>query len=211
MSSSDSEDEKEFQLFPLSDLPTLPDLESIQATLKSSLENASQGEIGQRGEVYFIAQAILVLCILGGGVPYFGDTLLFLAGPGLLILGAAVIVAGLVGLGATDGITPWPKPLEKTELVTTGIYSYIRHPMYAGLLSSMMGISVLSESAIRVLLTFVLYLVLDAKANYEESELNLLLPEYADYQDNLVKGRFFPAAILELFENSVESFNNTEV
>lgn len=203
VSSSDNEVEAEIKPSSYS-IPDVPDVESLQEMLRVSIDNASQGTFGQRGEVYFITQAFLVLCILAGGVPYIGDTLSFIAGPGLLAIGSLTIIAALVELGSADGITPWPKPIDDAELVSTGIYGLIRHPMYAGLISLMMGLSILSDSASRLLLTFVLYLVLDAKASYEESELTLLVPGYSDYKDNLVKGRFFPRGIVESFETFIE-------
>ena len=189
------------------DIPEVPDIETIQARFKATVKNTFEGELGQRGEAYFLAQALLVICILIGDVPYIGDVLSFLIGPGLLLAGAATIVSAVGELSSTDGISPWPTALDKAELVDTGAYGYVRHPMYAGLLATMMGFSVLTGSATRVLLTFGLYLVLDAKVDYEETDLLKSVEDYSDYKET-VKGKFFPGQITESVENLIEGLRN---
>ena len=73
-----------------------------------------------------------------------------------------------------------------------GIYASVRHPMYAGLLCGMTGLSLLTDSVTRLLLTGGLYLVLDAKSDYEEEKLvDAYGSEYEGYRSE-VQGKFLP-------------------
>lgn len=158
------------------------------------LGNILSGEFGQRGEVYVATQVFLVLCILFGGLPVLGDFLNFVCGPVLMAVGAGFCALGLVDMGSS--LSPWPVPTGD-ELVTDGIYSKVRHPLYAGLLAIMAGFSVLTGSAPRLLLTAALWYTLDLKSDYEEKELIKEHAEYEAYQEE-VPGKFFPQEIVAL-------------
>lgn len=170
------------------------DFSSIQnIDLDSIVENTMEGNLGERGELYFAAQAAIVLCILGGGIPVIGDFLMLLLGPGLLFAGLGVIVVAVGDMGSS--LSPWPKATTK-GLITDGLFSQMRHPIYAGLLASCAGLSVVSQSATRLLLTVVLLYILDVKTDYEEADLRAIYPEYEDYSQK-VTGKFFPQGILD--------------
>jgi protein-S-isoprenylcysteine O-methyltransferase Ste14 len=137
-----------------------------------------------------------LFCILIGGVPFFGDLLKFLLGPELFVVGLAAIFLGAKNLGG--GLTPFPVPVESSEegLVSDGIYEQVRHPMYAGLLASCAGFSILTGSATRLLLTALLIYVLDVKSDFEEEGLMRKYPvEYVAYMKE-VEGKFFPQKLL---------------
>ena len=82
-------------------------------------------------------------------------------------------------------------PVEGNELKTTGAFSYVRHPIYGGLLVAATGLSVATESFQRLLVVFLLYLLLDAKSAYEEKELERIHPAYRAYKQ--VTPKFFPS------------------
>lgn len=156
--------------------------------------NTMEGEVGQRGEIYSVAQAVIILCILSGGVPFIGDKLTILVGPGLFLLGAAAMVLGVSDLGTA--LTPWPVPPKgDTGLKTEGVYALIRHPLYAGVLAAMAGLSIITGSANRLLLTAILFYSLNIKAEYEEEEMTKKYPAYDSYKE-AVPGRFFPAELV---------------
>eukprot|EP00548_Thalassiothrix_antarctica_P002099 CAMPEP_0194130292 /NCGR_PEP_ID=MMETSP0152-20130528/1362_1 /TAXON_ID=1049557 /ORGANISM="Thalassiothrix antarctica, Strain L6-D1" /LENGTH=194 /DNA_ID=CAMNT_0038824763 /DNA_START=165 /DNA_END=749 /DNA_ORIENTATION=- len=180
---------------PSPDLPTRVqnfisnfELDDISENVDAVRSNVLDGQLGSRGELYFVSQIVLVLCILGGGVPFIGDLLFLLFGPGILITGLGVTLISLVDLG--DSLSPWPVPSDN-GIKTSGIYAEIRHPTYAGLIAACIGISIISGSATRLLLTFALFSLLNTKAEKEEVEILKKYPDYADYQKK-VKGRFFP-------------------
>lgn len=165
-----------------------------QDNINSILGNALNGEFGTRGEAYVAAQVFLVLCILFGGIPILGDVLSLLCGPLLMIAGVGVVALGVVDMGSS--LSPWPVP-SGDDLVTDGIYSQMRHPIYAGLLAIMAGFSVVTGSAPRLLLTAALWYLLDLKSDYEEKQLVKEFAEYESYREE-VSGKFFPQEILAI-------------
>jgi protein-S-isoprenylcysteine O-methyltransferase Ste14 len=152
------------------------------------------GQFGERGEAYFAAQAALMLCVVLGGIPLVGDFLMLLLGPGLLLAGVGVAAVSVKDLGSS--LSPWPKPAESAELKTDGLYASVRHPMYAGALAACAGLSIVTGSATRLLLTAVLLYVLDVKSDYEEAQLVEAYPGYRAYQAK-VANKFFPQEILD--------------
>ena len=61
-----------------------------------------------------------------------------------------------------------PKLKDNATLITTGIYSYIRHPMYLSVIIMMFSIVVASFSILEIFLFLVLIFVLWLKAKREE-------------------------------------------
>lgn len=166
--------------------------DGLTSNMDAIKANLMQGSIGSRGETYTIAQFALLGCILGGGIPILGDALMLLLGPGLLVAGAAVVLLSLNDLG--DALSPWPVPSEN-GIKTGGLYSEMRHPMYAGSLAACAGLSIITGSATRLLLTAALLYMLDIKSDYEEKELVMKYPDYAKYQAT-VRSKFFPDTIM---------------
>ena len=153
-------------------------------------------EIGARGEAYFFAQAILIIFIFAGGIPLFSDYLKTITGAALFLTG--ILVLGLTALDMGDSITPWPKP-NGNGLVRDGLYGQVRHPMYAGLLAAVSGFSIWTGSFNRLMLTVLLYVVIELKSEYEESELAKSYPgEYEEYQEE-VTSKFLPKYLVELW------------
>jgi protein-S-isoprenylcysteine O-methyltransferase Ste14 len=110
----------------------------------------------------------------------------------MILLGIALVYTSVINL--KNNLSPWPIPTQQSgsSLVDDGIYSCIRHPMYAGVLLGMIGLSLWTESFLRLLLTILLFLVLDAKSEYEETKL---IDTYGLlYEDYMIKvpGKFYP-------------------
>ena len=112
------------------------------------------------------------------------------AQPAYVAAGLAAIAKGVIDLGAGN-LTPFAAPVEGNELKTTGAFSYVRHPIYGGLLVAATGLGVATESFQRLLVVFLLYLLLDAKSAYEEKELERIHPAYRAYKQ--VTPKFFPS------------------
>lgn len=155
----------------------------------------SDGEaLGSRGELYFFVQAVLVMCVLIGGVPIVGDVLQALLGPVFLLGGAALALLSLADLGS-DALSPFPKPPKTATLKTTGIYAEMRHPMYTGLLTTLFGLSLGTNSADRLLLTGALLYLCEIKTEKEEEFLTQQFPsEYPAYQA-MVTEKFLPVTL----------------
>lgn len=74
-----------------------------------------------------------------------------------------------------------PEVRSGTQLVTTGPYRWIRHPMYLTLLLSMAGVALLNPHTPGLWALGILGLVLLAKIRIEERFLVARFPEYAAY------------------------------
>jgi len=75
-----------------------------------------------------------------------------------------------------------PDIKEHCELVTNGIYKYIRHPMYLSVLTMMLGILVLYFSFYEFILYLALVITLIIKLFYEESLWVNYSSKYKDYK-----------------------------
>ena len=102
-------------------------------------------------------------------------------------LGAAVTVAGLLfAVWARQHLASnWSNAVaikEGHELITTGPYALVRHPIYTGLLTGFLGTAI-ALSQVRGVIGFVLiFLVLWAKLRMEEEWMHSQFGEaYADY------------------------------
>jgi protein-S-isoprenylcysteine O-methyltransferase Ste14 len=106
----------------------------------------------------------------------------------LVVIGVGIALAAGAGLGRT--LTPSPIPKADGELVTTGVYALVRHPIYSGLLVLGVGLIVIGASALHVLAWVALLCVLMTKARFEERMLDGQYPDYAAYAARV--GRLVP-------------------
>jgi protein-S-isoprenylcysteine O-methyltransferase Ste14 len=121
--------------------------------------------------------------------PY-GDAsdIIGLIGLAFIILGSAVLLYSFLGLG--NSLTALPIPRAEGKLVTTGVYSRVRHPIYFALL--LMGFGVILDSGYwpQVIVYMMLFALLTVKADFEESLLKEKYPEYRKYAEKTPS--FFP-------------------
>ncbi len=141
--------------------------------------------LGKRGGGWVFLQVVLFWVLIGAGVRGKGDvagsSLLLAVGVGtiLIVLGAAIIFAGIRGLH--ESVTPMPKPNEDGTLVVEGVYGYVRHPIYLGVILVAFGWSAAMDS-VPALFTAVVYVVFfDLKSRREEVWLREAYPDYAVY------------------------------
>jgi protein-S-isoprenylcysteine O-methyltransferase Ste14 len=97
----------------------------------------------------------------------------------LAVVGVAIMVVGASALGR--GLTATPLPNEHAQLRTGGLYRFVRHPIYTGLLLTMASFTVASGSVFRLLVLGVLVLLLTMKARWEERRLARRFEGYAAY------------------------------
>jgi protein-S-isoprenylcysteine O-methyltransferase Ste14 len=97
----------------------------------------------------------------------------------LLAYGAWSGVAGLRSLGRN--LTPLPGPREGGELITSGIYAQIRHPLYASMMAAGFGWALAWGSRVGLVPAAVLMLFLHAKARHEEQLLHARFAGYSGY------------------------------
>ena len=184
----------------------LPNFSNLWDARESVWRNAADGELGQRGEVYTAAQFLVLACVAIGGIPFVGGLLSLLCGPILLLLGVFVLATAATELGAS--FSPWPVPSKGTNTITqTGLFGLVRHPNYAGLLAACVGFSVVTNDATRLLLTAVLWYILELKTDMEEKELRAIFPNDYDQYKQKVTGKFLPNELLNQLPWSAENSN----
>lgn len=106
----------------------------------------------------------------------------------LSVLGAGVVVIALINLNTN--LSPFPSPKASGELIQRGIYAFIRHPIYTGIVLAGIGWSLVSLNAVRILITGLLLLLFYFKARYEEGLLRQRFEGYPEYMKR--SGMFLP-------------------
>ena len=107
------------------------------------------------------------------------DQRLSIGGTVLLAIGLVILFAGFKGLGKS--LTANPVPIEDGKLVTTGIFSIVRHPIYLGLLVVTLGLVVSSGVWAQIIIWAALAMLLTYKMRWEEVLLTAKYKGYADY------------------------------
>jgi protein-S-isoprenylcysteine O-methyltransferase len=98
----------------------------------------------------------------------------------VLAAGIAVLAWGVRSLG--PNITPGVEPLATGELVTTGAYAHVRHPVYAGVVLILAGYTLAwSNWTLALIVAFVSLQYFEAKARAEERWLASRFPGYERY------------------------------
>jgi protein-S-isoprenylcysteine O-methyltransferase Ste14 len=97
-------------------------------------------------------------------------------------MGAGVVQAwrGVRDLG--ESLTPLPHPRDDADLVETGIYGSVRHPIYGGLILLGLGWALLAASPLALALALVLVPFFWLKSSMEERWLGERFPTYPDYR-----------------------------
>jgi protein-S-isoprenylcysteine O-methyltransferase Ste14 len=105
-----------------------------------------------------------------------------------LIPGVFILLLSFLGLGSS--LTANPVPKDNAQLVTDGLYKFVRHPIYSGLL--LLGLSLVLTAGVfpHILVWLLLAVLLNYKAKFEESLLVKRYPEYVEYATKT--GRFIP-------------------
>ena len=145
---------------------------------------AEGNELAARGGWWVLAQAPVMLGafavpLVWGAASFDGTNTIQFAGAALTALGIVLGVAGLLALGSA--LTPFPRPLDNAHLRQSGIYGWVRHPIYSGLIVASLGWSACWLSLPGLLSGAVVFLFFDRKSAFEESLLRSRFPEYRDY------------------------------
>ncbi len=104
------------------------------------------------------------------------------------MLGILIIFISILQLNTN--ISPFPSPRSKTILITSGMFKYMRHPIYSGIIISSISHSIYSGSIYKLIVAVVLYLLFYFKSIYEERKLSQQFLNYENYKK--ITGRFFP-------------------
>jgi protein-S-isoprenylcysteine O-methyltransferase Ste14 len=127
--------------------------------------------LGPRGEGWVVLQFLLlaglaVAGLLGPGWSGTIRTVTSVLGLALLAAGGLLAVRGLIDL--RHALTPLPYPREDADLVDSGAYRLVRHPIYGGIVLGAAGWALLTASIAAVVLAVVVGAFFDLKSRREE-------------------------------------------
>jgi len=105
------------------------------------------------------------------------------------IFGGLALI-GVASLRLGRGITPTPMPSSMGQLTTTGLYRWMRHPIYTGVLTIVIGMVAQSGNWVSLAIGFGAFVFFSVKARWEEARLSERYPGYSEYAS--VTPRFFP-------------------
>ena len=110
--------------------------------------------------------------------------------PGLLLSLTGLVICGVSILQLNKNLTAFPTPKESARLYSGGIYQYIRHPIYTGVIMIFAGLSLYFGSEFKLSITLMLIILFYFKSAYEEVQLSKKFPEYEQYKSKT--GKFLP-------------------
>jgi protein-S-isoprenylcysteine O-methyltransferase Ste14 len=149
---------------------------------------------GDRGEYWVIAQGVLLLvfALLPPNRPSSIDLDSSIWQYTSWILTAIFSILAIVFLGRSlfdlgQNLTPLPHPRDEGQLVTTGVYGLVRHPMYSGVIYLALAYASWQMSWMHLIGSIVLFLFFDAKSRKEEVWLTESFPDYANYSTSVKK------------------------
>ncbi|TYQ24561.1 isoprenylcysteine carboxylmethyltransferase family protein [Pseudanabaena sp. UWO311] len=149
---------------------------------------------GEKGEYWVLGQTILSVGFVL--LPVYPETALNDLPPfwkyiGWLLAGlfgliaASLLLSGSRELGSN--LTPLPHPKQDGELVTSGIYGMVRHPIYSGVIFLAIAYSFCQLSFVHAIGAITLLLFFDIKARKEESWLSSKFSDYDQYRSQVKK------------------------
>jgi protein-S-isoprenylcysteine O-methyltransferase Ste14 len=102
----------------------------------------------------------------------------------LIVFSLAILIGLIPILQKNFKVNIFPEVTKNMDLVTSGIYKFIRHPMYLSVL--LVGISfVIADPKPLILLVWMILLInLHLKMDIEEINLIKTFPEYKEYRNS---------------------------
>lgn len=108
---------------------------------------------------------------------------------GAIISFFGFLVIALAIIQLNKNLTPFPTPKQEGVLINSGLYKYIRHPIYSGIFIAAIGMALYNSSYWQLSISIILLILFYYKSNYEESLLIAKFKEYESYKKNT--RRFF--------------------
>jgi len=101
----------------------------------------------------------------------------------IIIIAFIILLVAIKDLGRN--LSPFPRPINNSNLVTKGIYRFIRHPMYYSLIFISFGVFIIKLSIYYLFLLTSLILIIKFKIALEEQYLNNKFKNYFLYKNEV--------------------------
>lgn len=140
--------------------------------------------LGPRGEGWVALQVVLLLGVFvagftGPNVDGMLRGVIGVAGAILVGGGGYLALRGLLDLD--EALTPLPHPRDGAQLVETGSYGLVRHPIYGGIVIAATGYALITASGLALAGAAMLLVFFRLKSGREEAWLRDRYPGYAAY------------------------------
>ncbi len=107
----------------------------------------------------------------------------YLVGFLIIIIALIILLVAIKDLGRN--LSPFPRPIKNSNLVTRGIYRSTRHPMYYSLIFISFGFFIIKLSIYYLFLLISLSLIIKFKIALEEQYLNNKFKNYLLYKNKV--------------------------
>ena len=107
----------------------------------------------------------------------------YLVGSLIIIIAFIILLVAIKDLGRN--LSPFPRPINNSNLVTTGIYRFTRHPMYYSLIFISFGVFITKLSIYYLFLSTSLILIIKFKIDLEEQYLKNKFKNYLFYKNEV--------------------------
>ena len=111
------------------------------------------------------------------------STFSYLLGYLIIIIAFIILFVAIKDLGRN--LTPFPKPIKNSNLVTTGVYRFMCHPMYYSLIFISVGVFITKLSIYYLFLSISLFFIIKFKIALEEQYLKNKFKNYSLYKNNV--------------------------
>ena len=101
----------------------------------------------------------------------------------IIIIAFIILLVAIKDLGRN--LSPFPRPINNSNLVTKGIYRFTRHPMYYSLIFISFGVFITKLSIYYLFLSISLGLIIKFKIALEEQYLNNKFKNYLLYKNEV--------------------------
>ena len=150
------------------------------------MSSSPQGSIFARGAWYVVIQGILIGLILfgpqGPALVSSEPLLNILKSCGFAVGLLACLIMGIAAINLGKNLTPLPCPKDGAILIQNGLYQFVRHPMYFGVLLAALAWVLIFPNLYVLIYAISLFFLFDIKARREEVWLVERFPEYKAYQ-----------------------------
>jgi protein-S-isoprenylcysteine O-methyltransferase Ste14 len=145
----------------------------------------AENPINDRAQIVFLLVFLVVWGIdsffLHYTINVIGLISLFITVP----IGVVSFIAGVYLVRKSESVVFSQR---EAKVIDTGVYSRVRHPMYLGLLLTLLGFTIAALSILSFIVWMAFFIFLDKMATYEEKDLiKILGQQYLDYQKKVHK------------------------
>ena len=137
-----------------------------------------------RGGWWVVAQVLLLALVLAAPLAMHGSDSWnwpphFLLGRMVEVIGGTLCFLGIMSLGSS--LTPLPYPRQEAKLKQDGVFRWVRHPIYGGIVIVTLGFGLASNSPLMMISAIIVLVFFRTKAAREEIWLRERYPEYESY------------------------------